>query len=240
VVLLHGYGASGSLQAGYLNLLTATGTENFLLAYPDGTLNGNNQRFWNATNACCNFERTDVDDVAYIDAVIDDMRAQYNVDARRIFIFGHSNGGFMAHRYACERADRIAGIMSLAGAAWSDPARCTPSRPVAVLQVHGTMDSTIRYNGGSTVVGLGGSYPSAQDSVAQWVTHDRCGAIAATTETLDLERTIAGAETRVSRAAGCMGGGAELWTLEGGGHIPVFGPEWTRALGRWMAAHPAP
>lgn len=240
VVLLHGYGASGSVQAAYLTLLAAVPTENFALAYPDGTLDSSGRRFWNATDACCDFERRGLDDVGYIDAVIDDMRAQYNIDPRRVFLIGHSNGGFMAHRYACERADRIAGFVSLAGAAWSDPMRCAPSRPVAMLQVHGTADSVIRYPGGGGVISGAGSYPSARASTEQWATHNGCGALAATPETLDLESTVAGAETRVDRAAGCTAGGAELWTLQGGSHIPTFGPEWSRALGRWMAAHPAP
>lgn len=240
VILLHGYGASGMVQAGYLNLLAATATEGFLLAYPDGTMDESGRRFWNATNGCCNFGGVEVDDVAYVDAVIDDMRAQYNVDPRRIFIVGHSNGGFMAHRYACDRAGRIAGIVSLAGAAWSDPARCTPSRPVSVLQVHGTADEVIRFTGGVTPIATGGPYPAARDSIAQWRMHDRCGALRDTGETMDLERTIAGAETHIERAESCMAGAADLWVIQGGGHIPSFGPEWTRALGRWMAAHPAP
>lgn len=240
VILLHGYGAGGMVQAGYLNLLAATASEGFLLAYPDGTVDESGRRFWNATDGCCDFGGTQVDDVAYVDAVIDDMRAQYNVDPRRIFLIGHSNGGFMAHRYACERAGRIAGIVSLAGAAWADPSRCAPSRPVSVLQVHGTADDVIRFNGGRTPIASGGPYPAARDSVGQWRAHNGCGALAATGETMDLERTVAGAETRVERAEMCRGGGAELWVIEGGGHIPSFGPEWTRALGRWMAAHPAP
>lgn len=240
VILLHGYGAGGFVQAGYLNLLAATTTENFALAYPDGTTDSSGRRFWNATDGCCDFERRGIDDVGYIDAVIDDMRAQYNIDPRRIFLLGHSNGGFMAHRYACERANRIAGFVSLAGAAWSDPMRCTPTRPVSMLQVHGTADNVINYNGGRTPISTGGPFPSARNSVAQWVTHNRCGALAMVNEPMDLERTVDGAETRVERAPDCMGGGAELWTLQGGGHVPSFGPEWSRALGRWMAAHPAP
>lgn len=240
VVLLHGYGAGGFVQAGYFNFLRAVDSEGFLLAFPDGTPDTSMRRFWNATDACCDFGREGPDDVAYVDAVIDDMRAQYNVDPRRIFVVGHSNGGFMAHRYACERANRIAGIVSLAGATWNDAARCTPSRPVAVLQVHGTRDDVIGYNGGRTPVGTGGPFPSARETVARWATLNRCGAVAATTETMDLERTLDGAETRVDRAPGCMGGGAELWTITNGSHLPAFGPEWPAAIARWMAAHPAP
>ncbi len=240
VVLLHGYGASGSLQAAYLGLTGLSESRNFLLAYPDGTLNAQSQRFWNATNACCDFARQNIDDVAYVTAIIDDMSARYRVDPRRIFIVGHSNGGFMAHRMACERADRIAAIVSLAGAQSTDASRCTPSEPVSVLQIHGLTDPTILYRGGS----LGGTaatmYPSARDTVATWGRLNRCGDFADTGMTFDYVTTAPGNETHVGRHGACMGGAAELWSMDATGHIPAFTPAWGEAVIDWLEAHPKP
>ena len=65
-----------------------------------------------------------------------------NVDPYRIYVAGHSNGGFMSYRLACTHADRIAAIVSLAGATFDTPADCSPTEPVAVLQIHGTADDT--------------------------------------------------------------------------------------------------
>ena len=83
------------------------------------------------------------------------VQARYPVDSRRVFVLGHSNGGYMSHRMACDHADLIAGIVSLAGAAYDDPPagelplpRCRPSEPVAVLEVHGMADGTVRYGSG--------------------------------------------------------------------------------------------
>jgi pimeloyl-ACP methyl ester carboxylesterase len=73
-------------------------------------------RFWSATDACCNLDGLAVDDVAYLRAVIRDVSARHAVDPRRVFIVGHSNGGFMAHRMACEASDLVAAVVSLAGA----------------------------------------------------------------------------------------------------------------------------
>lgn len=240
VVVLHGYGANGFVQAGYLGLSALARTRGFLLAYPNGTLDTTGRLFWNATDACCDFARTNVDDVAYITAVIDDMSARYRVDARRVFLVGHSNGGFMAHRMACDRPTRIAAFVSLAGAFTNDPMRCTPSAPVAALQVHGTADDVIRYEGGSTVGGPATMYPSARDTVAAWGRLNRCGALAMTSTRLDLETSVMGDETVVSRHESCMGGAAELWAIEGGGHLPTLSATWAASIYDWLSAHPRP
>ena len=100
VILLHGYGASGLLQDAYFGLRALQSTHTFLYAYPDGTVDATGNRFWNATDACCNFYNLPVDDVAYVTAIIDDVSARYNVDPHQVFLVGHSNGAFMAHRLA--------------------------------------------------------------------------------------------------------------------------------------------
>ena len=101
--------------------------EGFLYLHPDGTTDCLGDPFWNATDACCNFCGSSVDDVAFLSAVLDAIEAQFTVDPRRIFLIGHSNGGFMSYRMACEHADRVAAIASLAGATWFDPLDCGPS-----------------------------------------------------------------------------------------------------------------
>lgn len=240
VVLLHGYSASGLVQAAYFGFNTLYESRGFLLAYPDGTIDRNRQRFWNATNACCDFGGTRVDDVAYLTAVIDDMAARYRVDPRRVYLVGHSNGAFMSHRMACDRAPRIAAIAALAGSQWNDPARCVPAEPVSVLQMHGTTDPTIRFDGGSTAGGAAAQYPSARDSVASWARLNRCGDFAETGMRFDFVTDVAGEETHSGRHAGCMGGAAELWTMDGVGHVPAFSSAWATAVYDWLEAHPKP
>ena len=237
LILLHGYGASGSLQELYFRMTREANARGILYAIPDGTLDATVHRFWNATDACCDFAHTGVNDVAYLDAIIDDVSARYAVDPRRIFLIGHSNGGFMAHRMACERAGRIAAIVSLAGATFTDAARCAPTEPVAVLEVHGTADPTIAYNGG---LNLGVTYPSAATSVARWAGYNHCASTTTSGTTFDLDTVILGAETRISRYDGCMGGAAELWSIEGGVHLPALSAQWPTLTLDWLMAHPKP
>ncbi|MBI5515502.1 MAG: alpha/beta fold hydrolase [Deltaproteobacteria bacterium] len=240
VLLLHGYGASGSAQDIYFRFGRLAESEGFLLALPDGSPEALSRRlFWNATEACCDFAGSGVDDVAYLSAVVQDVRARRQVDPRRIYVVGHSNGGFMAHRLACERSGLFAAAVSLAGALGREESACAPTGPVAVLQVHGTMDTTVRYEGGVFAVPGGDRrYPSASDTVARWARYNRCGARMALPRRLDLDGMLAGEDTRLEAHIGCMGGAAELWTIEGGAHIPNLTNRWAESVYAWLQAHP--
>src|SRR5687768_2429853 len=237
VVLLHGYTSNGATQSAYFGLPAEADRSGFLLAFPNGTRDRVGNRFWNATDACCDFFGSGVDDVAYLDAVIDDIAAKHPVDPSRIFLVGHSNGAFMSHRYACDRSDRVAAIVTLAGMQWKDAARCGASSPVSVLHVHGRNDGTIRYEGGSTPKGL---YPGAVETLGHWAGKDGCdGSLAATGRKLDLDRSVAGDETVEQASSGCPSGvGLGLWTIEGGGHVPAFNERWAPAIWSYLAAHP--
>ena len=240
VVLLHGFGASGLTQELLFGFTELSERHGFLYAYPDGTKNSMGKQFWNANEVCCDLEGSGVDDVAYIDAVIGDMAANYNVDPKRIYLIGHSNGGFMSHRFACDRAQRVAAIVSLAGAASKDTSKCQPKEAVAVLQVHGDMDALVPYGGGM----MGGlSLPSAEETVAGWATKNACQAtLDRTASPLDLESNLQGPETQVARHLGCKdGSAAELWTIVGGGHVPAFNRQaWGESVWSFFAAHPKP
>jgi polyhydroxybutyrate depolymerase len=237
VILLHGYGANGQGQDLYFGLSRQVDARNFLYAYPDGTIDSTDHRFWNATDACCNVDHANVDDVAYINAIIDDMSARYAVDPRQIYLVGHSNGAFMSHRMACDAAGRIAAIVGLAGMNWLDMTRCAAANPVSVLQVHGDADTVIAYNGGIAYA----RYPSALDTIAGWATRNHCGTVDPTGATLDIDSVLIGAETSVSRATGCAAGGAaELWTIHGGGHIPNLQSNWPTLILDWLFAHARP
>ena len=238
VVLLHGYMTTGPKQEAYFGLTAVADAKTFLYAFPDGKKDAHGEQFWNATPACCDFGKSNVDDVAYLTAVIDDVSAHHHVDPRRVYVVGHSNGGFMAHRLACALAPRVAAIVSLAGAGGSDD--CTPASPVSVLQIHGDHDTFIRYEGGTIA---GAAYPSARETVRRWAARDGCtGALSPTGATLDLAREVAGAETRIERTAGCAAGiDVELWTLIGGKHLPVLArPGWGEAIYGFLSAHPRP
>ncbi|MEZ5503270.1 MAG: alpha/beta hydrolase-fold protein [Halioglobus sp.] len=222
-VVLHGYGATGEVEAIYLGLDTRVDTQQYILVMPDGTENLNGTRYWNATPGCCAFteEEKKVDDVAYIRGLIEEAAATYSIDTTRIGLIGHSNGGFMALRLVCEASDLVTSVVSLAGSTFIDDANCAPAtNPVSVLTMHGTADGTIFYDGGANA---GQSYPGARETIARYAAHagcDRDNPVMAP-NTIDVIASIPGNETEVLQYTGCPAGiEVTLWTMVDGPHIP--------------------
>ena len=249
LIVLHGYGSSGRQHEAYFGLGDLAGSRGYVTAYPDGTLDGDGNHFWNATDACCDFGGKGVDDVAYLDSVITAIAGTVSVDPKRIDLVGHSNGGFMSYALACAHAERIAAFVSLAGASYARTADCAPSRPVAMAEVHGTLDDTILFGGGTLQIGGGrsvGAYPGARASVEAWAAYDGCDPEPALVEpSMDLDADVATAtspaETTRSRWSGCDPGGAvELWTMEGGSHVPALTAAFATAALDFFDAHPKP
>lgn len=237
VFLLHGYGASGALQESYFQFLPLADEFGLIYLYPDGTIDGGGNRFWNATDACCNFYGSTVDDSGYLLALVDEIKAQLNVDPRRVYFTGHSNGGFMSYRMACDHPETIAAIASLAGATFYDPADCSPASPVHVLQIHGTADTVVLYEGGTFEV----PYPGAVETVEQWAQFGGCADLGIVTPPpLDLDAGIPGDETTVYRYdTDCApNGSAELWSIEGGSHSPNLSDDFAPLILEFLLNHP--
>jgi polyhydroxybutyrate depolymerase len=220
VVVLHGFGPfGGRIQAGFFGLLDVVDEKDLVMLLPDGTLNEDGDRFWNGASFCCDPDNA-IDDVTYLTGLIEEAKQTYNIDAKRVYLVGHSNGGFMSFRMACEASESITAIASLAGSTFADAADCKPETlPVSVLALHGTADTTILYDGEP------GGYPSAVDTVEYFAAAAGCDTESpATIGNVDLVPMVPGDETeQVEYTVGCEEGlDAELWTIEGGLHLPFF------------------
>lgn len=240
IVSLHGYSRSGESHDRLWGISALADDYGFLTIAPDGEQEngGDRNRFWNASAACCSFDQTDVDDSGYLRRIIERVQASYNVDPSRIYVIGHSNGGFMSYRMAYEHSGLVAAIVSLAGANHMEQ-REPPAYPVHVLQIHGTDDSVIRYGGGEI---NDNRYPSALASVTRWAEYNGCDLTRSSREMRDLDASLPGHETGVMKmSTGCRdGGSAELWTIANGAHTPVFSETWGAQIVEWLLAHPKP
>ena len=236
VVSLHGYTGNGNSHENYFNLRSQIDEREFMLCVPNGLENIAGDRFWNATDYCCDFAGEGPDDSGYLRGLIETIIADHPVDLDSIHVVGHSNGGFMSYRMACDHSDLVSSIASLAGATYANASACTPNEPVHVLQIHGTEDSVIRFNGQCSFFSC---YPGAEESVEIWANYNPCGSSRQTLETLDLVGNISGSETnRTLLAEGCEGGGAcELWAINGGNHGPSFNGNFRRELVDWLLTH---
>jgi polyhydroxybutyrate depolymerase len=246
VILLHGYTASGRGQELLFDLKPVAETDTVLYAYPDGTVDQLGHRFWNATDACCDFFGVPVDDVAYLTSLLTEIGTRYNVDAKRIYFVGHSNGAFMSYRMACDQAGKVAAIASLAGGMWLDTSKCKPTEPVSVLEMHGTADEVVLWDGGSTsndviweggTIDGGGLYPGVTTTVGDWVAYDGCSATASSSQSDP--GVFTQATTVTDYASGCRRGtDVELWTIEGGSHIPGLQPSFGEQVFKFLLDHP--
>jgi polyhydroxybutyrate depolymerase len=246
LVLLHGYSSNAAAVDDYFRLQPVLDERGVLYGVPNGTPDRAGDRFWNATDACCDLYDSGVDDSGYLQDVIQQAEDRYTVDGRRIFVVGHSNGGFMAYRMACDHSDTVAAIVSVAGAMYDDPRKCSAAQPVSVLQVHGSGDTVVPYQGG-TINGV--KLPSAMTTARDWATFNGCALSPTNAGRLDVatdantppgSSPLRGAETRVlTFHQNCKAGSeVQLWTVEGAGHAPAFSAEFARDLVDFLLSHP--
>ena len=239
VMLLHGYSATGRTQEAYMQFAPIADEFGYIYLHPDGLEDPLGNQYWNGTDACCDFFDGTTDDSGYLRALIEEIRRQLNVDDRRVYIVGHSNGGFMSYRMACDHSDIVAAVTSLAGATFLDPRDCSPTEPVHVLQIHGTADTTIFYAGGCLMQ----CYPGAVQTVETWAAYDGCAIVGDdSARPIDIDAGIPGNETVITiYDTDCApGGSAQLWTIVDGGHVPILVDDFSRQVVEFLYGHPKP
>lgn len=171
VVMLHGGLGSGAQAERSYHWDSAADNGQFLVAYPDGL-----HHAWNAGSCCGEPQNADVDDVGFVTATVAAVEQQIRIDAARVFVTGMSNGAMMALRLACQ-TDVFAAIAAVAGTLLTD---CSHARPTSVLQIHGTADDRVPYNGGPGKAVMANARPrvdgpSVPSVTATWRSIDNCG-----------------------------------------------------------------
>ncbi len=165
VISLHGFASNPRQQATFSQWNPIADDHNFAVVYPQGT---NFPLRWNAGEF--SFVRNrGADDVGFISALINDLATTACIDTTRVYANGLSNGGGMSNRIACEIADKIAAIGSVAGAYTPLPDGCQPTHPIPVMAFHGTDDRIVNYNGN---LGLG--LPPTEEWAAGWADRNHC------------------------------------------------------------------
>jgi polyhydroxybutyrate depolymerase len=210
VIAFHGGGGEWpSAQKG--SGLDATSDDNgFIVVYPTSGKDGN----WNVGPRAQSGRESDVDDIAFVNFMLDELENVLNIDEKRIYATGLSNGGMMTYRVACDMSDRIAAVAPVAGSLMNHP--CNPSRPISVMAFHGTGDPVVPYYGGPSpettnkLVRVNDDMRSAEESTTFWRNYDKCNAT--------------GKETYSNGDSSCISYSCAenteviLCTVEGGGH----------------------
>jgi polyhydroxybutyrate depolymerase len=236
VIVLHGYSVDGFIQQAYLGLKQLPDTDEAFMIWPDGLYNSQDKPYWNADPTCCDFEHSGVDDVAYLDGLIQDIGNSWPIDRDAVFLVGQGNGGNMAYRMACDHAEDIAAIVVLGAGTAIDATACQPAKPVSVLHLHGTADAEFSYEGNGWFQMSPGA-PGAIATTTRWAGYDGCDATRTPGTALDLDSVVDGAETH-PETFGCPSSiGVELWTMQGSEHLPGMTSTFVPAIWPWLLDH---
>ena len=211
ILAFHGASSTSGEFESYSGFTRVSDREGFIVAYLQAQ---GEYRFWNTTTG------SDNQDILFARDVIKELESRCNIDPNRIYASGHSNGGGMANRLACDLSERIAAIGSVSGAyRWSET--CSPTRPVPVLGVHGTDDTVIPYNGYQDGKLPPMVYGMVDTPIPQWASawgaRNGC----------DDEPSSADQSAQVTKEewSHCRADAAViLYTIHGGGH------SWTQAI----------
>jgi polyhydroxybutyrate depolymerase len=247
LIALHGgtgWGTQFERNSGFDGLAEANG---FIVVYPDGVgvgANGTELRTWNGGDCCGPAAKQQVDDVGFIRLLTAQLRTQYDIDPSRIVATGHSNGGILAYRLACELSDQIVAIGVQSSAL--EVSTCVPSHPVSVLQVHGAADQNIPIDGGVGPNALSGVAFNRPILAAQTLAAaDGCPSAPLSTtdaDNADLSVTSWSCPNGVQVAFVEVAGANHAWMGHAGGSGKV-GPPYTKldsslAIWSFLSRHP--
>lgn len=167
----HGYGSNANGQMWYGDFRSIADTAGFIIVHPQGTL-FNGITHWNVGGWTLG---STTDDVGFSKALIDSISAEYNIDSMRVYSTGMSNGGFMSFLLAGQLSEKIAAIASVTGSMTPETFNnSNPQHPTPILQIHGTSDGVVPYNGASWT-------KSIDDVIQYWVNYNNCNTTAKTT-----------------------------------------------------------
>ena len=209
VLNLHGYGSNAFEQEIYGDFRPIADTANFILVSPDGTVQPGttDTQYWNVAGLFS----SSVDDVDFLETLIDTIDAHYNINRSRVYSAGMSNGGFMGYLLACE-SQQFAAIGSVTGSMTTVLYNsCNPAHPVPVIEIHGTADGTVPYNGVTGVKAI-------PDVVNFWVTQNNCSPTPTTSNVPDINTTDSATAEHYLYTGGTNGHTVEHFKVIGGAH----------------------
>lgn len=227
LINLHGYTGTGASQSLYTYMQDAANKAGVAYIAPNGTKDNLENNFWNSGSSCCNFNNKDVDDIAYLDSLIEKATDAASINTNKVYLFGHSNGAFLSYSYLCSGGSKVTAVAGLAGAMEIEPQLCK-ANPSHILHIHGELDETIIYKGGAL---FGNRYSSVEETMNQWSQINDCRV--GRESDLDLLDSLPGIDT-VKVSYRCEAGALELWRLPQGKHSPVLDLDFARNVIVWL------
>lgn len=181
LLAFHGGGGDMNIQSTdeYYRLISKSDTEGFIVVFPNGISPFKSGKIatWNAGKCCGGARDKNVDDVSFIKQVVKNVSQQLNIDSKKIFATGMSNGGMISYRLACELSDTFKAIAAVAGT--DNTMSCKPSTAVSILHIHAKDDDHVLFNGGAGANAFKdrtqiNEFVSVPDTINKWVKLNSC------------------------------------------------------------------
>jgi len=212
IVLLHGFSSSGKSLEDYLQIKANISSEAVAILIPEGRSDSKGRQYWNATSACCDKDHKGVNDALYLNKLMSAVKLT-NPSLRdgKTFLVGHSNGGFMAHRLACDFNQSIDGIISISGGSFLQEQECRYRYPIKYLHIHSVKDPAVKYFQNPDM-----PYSGAYEDVAMMVRRNKCFAASTKESRFDFISSLWGAESKVQLWSPCSNNtSVEFISIEG-------------------------
>ena len=208
ILNFHGFGSNANQQLVYGDFRDIADKEGFLLVHPEGTLLNGNQH-WNVGSFTIG---STTDDVSFTEALIDELANQYAINLDRVYATGMSNGGYMSFLLACQLSEKIAAVASVTGSMTPETYNaCNAQHPTPILQIHGTGDSTVPYNGDTWT-------RSIEDVISYWANYNNCETNPTNTALTDIDPSDGSTVEHIVYINGDNGLTTEHMKVIGGGH----------------------
>ena len=208
ILNFHGFGSNANQQLVYGDFRDIADKEGFLLVHPEGTLLNGNQH-WNVGSFTIG---STTDDVSFTEALIDELANLYAINLDRVYATGMSNGGFMSFLLTCQLSEKIAAVASVTGSMTPETYNaCNAQHPTPILQIHGTGDSTVPYNGDTWT-------RSIEDVISYWANYNNCETNPTTKALADIDPSDGSTVEHIVYIDGDNGLTTEHMKVIGGGH----------------------
>lgn len=214
VMMLHGYSSNNNNLLSYSKMNAIADQNGFMICYPQGAITYlTNQSHWNA-----NLQMSDVNDIDFLSDLVIEIQKQFKVSKENVFVAGMSNGGFMSYTLGCERSDIFKAVASVTGTmSGYDWENCSPEYKIPVMQISGTIDRTVPWDGTmNTAFGWGGA-PHILDVMEFWSDLNAC-----TKDELinipDIDKSDNSTVSLTKKKGGSYNNEVWFYKIEGGGH----------------------
>jgi polyhydroxybutyrate depolymerase len=173
LLVFHGGVGQGNIMAIKTGFNEIAEQDNFIVVYPNGIKRDSGEQWNDGRNLP---DEDNIDDISFVTTLIEQIQQSWNINQKKIYAVGGSNGGFFTQRLACEIPDIFAAAASVSATlAKALQSRCqTPIKAIPLLMINGTHDKLVPWRGGSITIRENAEILSVPETIEFWRIYNNC------------------------------------------------------------------